>query len=53
MYHTAIAQSVYKARHDGMFRLVYHQMLSLYGFVIGQDSTPWYKQPLPKKLCGK
>ena len=44
---SAIAQSLYKARRDRMLRPVYHQMLSLYGFVTDQDSTPWYKQSLP------
>ena len=31
-----------------MLRRVYHHMLSSYGFVIDQDSTPWYQQSLPK-----
>ena len=41
---SAIALSLHKASHDRMLRPVYHQMLSSYGFVTDQDSTPWYKQ---------
>ena len=44
----AIAQSLYKARHDRMLRPIYHQIISLYGFTEHEDQTPWHEQPTPK-----
>ena len=45
---SAIAQSLYKARHDRMLRPVYHEILSTFGFTADDNPTPWHKQPLPK-----
>ena len=45
---SAIAQSLYKARHDHMLCPIYHQIISLYGFT--EDQMLSQKQPMPKPL---
>ena len=44
---SAIAQSLYKARHDKMLRPTYHFLLSKYKFNQSDYSKPWYKQSIP------
>ena len=47
----AIAQSLYKARHDRMLRPVYYEILRMFGFHQDNDRstrTPWYKESPPK-----
>ena len=44
---SAIAQSLYKARHDKMLRPIYHFLLSKYKFNQSDYGKPWYKQSIP------
>ena len=44
---SAIAQSLYKARHDKMLRPIYHFLLSKYKFNQSDYGKPWYKQSTP------
>jgi len=43
--YSAIAQSLYKARHDRMLWPVYHAILQTLGVSNDKDeTTPWYKE---------
>ena len=44
---SAIAKTIYKARHDRMLRPIYHLLLSIYNME-NDDSKAWYKQAIPK-----
>ena len=44
---SAIAQTIYKARHDRILRPIYHLLLSVYDME-NDDSKAWYKQAIPK-----
>ena len=43
---SAIAQTVYMARHDRMLRLIYHPLLSVYNME-NDNSKAWYLQAIP------
>ena len=45
---SAMAQSIYKSRHDRMLRPVYHFLLSLYNISPNDETKAWYKQAIPK-----
>ena len=44
----AIAQTLYKSRHDRMLRPIYHEILKMVGLHQDKESTPWYKELQPK-----
>ena len=44
---SAIAQSLYKARHDKMLRPIYNFLLSKYKFNQSNYGKPWYTQSIP------
>ena len=56
----ALAQTLYKARHDRMLRPVYHLIREKFAFEESNSGVPWYKQALPlasienerTKICG-
>ena len=43
----ALAQTLYKARHDRMLRPVYHLIQEKFAFEESKSEVPWYKQALP------
>ena len=43
----ALAQILYKARHDRMLRPIYHLMREKFEFDGSNRGVPWYKQALP------
>lgn len=45
---SAMAQTIYKSRHDKMLRPIYHFLLSLYNME-NDDSKAWCKQAIPKR----
>ena len=46
---SALAQSLYTSRHDGMLRPVYHAILQKFEFSDDSDrATPWHKESPPK-----
>ena len=47
---SAIAQSIYKSRHDKMLRPLYHFILNKYGFEESEVNKPWYQQSLPQPV---
>ena len=44
---SAIARTIYKARHDRMLRPIYHLLLSVSNME-NDDPKAWYKQAIPK-----
>ena len=43
----ALAQTLYKARHDRMLRPIYHLIRAKFEFDGNNRGVPWYKQALP------
>ena len=47
---SAIAQDLYKERHDYMLRPIYYSMLRKYRFDESKSRKPWFEQSEPQQV---